>query len=119
MSVESVKLRMAMDAARDAGDIARLYALANHCLTMLSAMMTPRNSLANYTTVVPSTDGGWLELCEGTRDRCEGYAEAYETGDDSYGSRWALVVCGKFVVWPAEHWGKELPKGAGEWSLMR
>src|SRR3989304_3145934 len=76
MTVESVKLRMAMDAARDAGDIARLYALANHCLTTLSAMMQPRNGPANYVTVVPSTDGGWLELCEGSRDRCEGYAGA-------------------------------------------
>jgi hypothetical protein len=52
---------------------------------------------AGYRTLVVGVDGSWLELQEGTKDRCVGFAEC--RGGD------AVVVCGGMIVWPEDRWG--------------
>ena len=104
MSERAEKLLLALEASR--GNADRLYQQAvmlGEILRQIDAGHTGKGP-GNYQVLSPHYQGyAWWPVVAGTRDYCQGYAEALSGG--------VIVVCGQFICWPEERWS-ELVEGA-------
>jgi hypothetical protein len=95
--MEKVKVWMRIDAAAKEGDIAYLKTIATQLLDQVS--QHPLADPPGYRVInVQEYDPPGLQVFDGTRNTCIGYASA-QSG--------CIVACGSFIVWPEEQWGDE------------
>ena len=118
MSVERMKLRIATERLRAAGDADALARQATWLLDTLDTLHARGGARGptNYAVMIPGEHHRWWESETGSKDYCVGYATAYVEGDDSRGALHALVVCGTFVLWPEARYGEELPADTRQWN---
>jgi hypothetical protein len=102
MTPEQGKLRMAIEHARDSGDIERLTKLAFHILEAVVAMSNFKNKPDNYKALrrAPWISKNWFCFASGTKDYCIGRCESEPESE-------CRVVCGSFVCWSEENYGEE------------
>jgi hypothetical protein len=79
-----------------------LEKLRKYALLLLETIDLKSEHPANY-DVVAWAGRGPANLHSGTKESCQGYAEAIESDWDT-----VVVVCGQFVVWPEGRWGSTL-----------
>lgn len=76
--------------------------LRRYALNLLETVDLNRSGPDND-DVVAWAGKGPANLHSGTKEACQGYAEAIESDWDT-----VVVVCGQFVCWPEDRWGMML-----------